>query len=162
MLGLTDETAGMEGDVAIPDQGNSNSVSNQDTRVHAVFNKSGPTDLISCYSAPIVKPFLRDLLGPLDEGIERYREASPISYLSNGDPPVMTIHGELDPVVPVEQGRKLDERMKALGLSHQYLELKGEKHIFSHDGGAKYWEACFTFFDEQLKNRQESVNTNTP
>ena len=153
MLGLADETAGLEGVVAMPEQENPALETVTDTTVHAVFNKSGPTEMVSCYTAPVVTPFLEDLLGKPSADFASYHEASPLVYLSKDDPPVMTIHGELDHVVPIAQARMLDERMKAAGLSHQYIELKGQKHVFSRDGGDKYWKAFYQFFDANFKNR---------
>lgn len=151
MLGLADEKAGFEGEVAIASGEHSTLPIVTNTTIHAVFNKSGPTELISCHAAPIVTPFLVDLLGDLEENREEYRKASPVSHLSEDDPPVMTIHGELDHVVPVEQARILDIRMKKEGLSHEYLELKGEKHVFTREKGSIYWESFYEFFDRHLK-----------
>ena len=151
MLGLADEKAGFEGNVVMPDSENGASPIVTDTTVHAVYNKSGPVDLISCHAAPVVTPFLEDLLGDLDKNREDYRKASPIAYLSEEDPPVMTIHGELDHVVPVEQARMLNTRMMEKGLSHRYLELEGEKHIFSRPNHQIYWESFYEFFDKHLK-----------
>ncbi len=151
LLGLTDESDGLEGDVKMPNQENLAIPVVTNTRVQAVFNKSGPTDLVSCHADRIVKPFLEDLLGSFHDHRDRYVEASPINYISADDPPVMTIHGERDSVVSVEQARKLDQNLSRAGVSHQYLELAGERHVFTRAGGTKYWEAFYQFFDKQFR-----------
>lgn len=152
LLGLTDESAGLEGGIEMPIHDGLNLKPLTDTSVHAVFNKSGPTDLVACYDAPIVKPFLEDFLGKPNDVPKSYHEASPVVYLSENAPPIMTIHGELDHVVPVEQARLLHKRMNDAGLSHEYLELQGEKHVFTRPAGKRYWQAFYEFFDEHLKN----------
>lgn len=151
LLGLTDASAGLEGQVKLHTLNGARMEPVADTSVHAVFNKSGPTELVSCYKAKIVTPFLEDLLGAPDSNPDGYEQASPIRHISDGDPPVMTIHGELDHVVPVDQARQLNAAMRKAGLRHQYLELSGEKHVFTRPSGSRYWDAFYAFMDRELK-----------
>ena len=40
------------------------------------------------------------------------REYSPVTHVTAGDPPTILIHGDQDEAVPVQQSRRLIERLK--------------------------------------------------
>jgi len=42
--------------------------------------------------------------------------------------PVMLVQGDKDPLVPVAGARRWAEKMKALGMTHEYLEIAGGTH----------------------------------
>lgn len=56
--------------------------------------------------------------------------ASPATHLTARMPPVLAIQGEDDKVVPVSYGRRLVERLQALGVPHEYIEIPGAGHSF--------------------------------
>lgn len=82
---------------------------------------------------------------------ERYKAASPITHVSKDDPPVLTLHGDKDALVPVEQAKSLDEKMKAAGASHTLMVFEGQGHGFGGEYGKKAAEATWSFFDRHLK-----------
>jgi len=147
MLGFTSPKDSLEGDLSIP-EAEHQSVS---TRVHAVANLSGPAEMVSSYDAPVITPFLSALMNgsPVDHP-EKYRTASPVHHLSPGDPPVLTIHGRLDDVVPIEQALLLDSEMKRAGLNHQLVILENQGHIFKGNAADESWEVVYQFFKEVL------------
>jgi len=67
------------------------------------------------------------------ESQEDVLAASPVHWIerANGGPPILTLHGCDDAVVPVEQARMLDDCLRACGISHDLHELKGLPHAFS-------------------------------
>ena len=77
--------------------------------------------------------------------------ASPITHVSDDDPPVLTLHGDQDARVPVEQAKKLDEMMKAAGANHTLMVFEGQGHGFSGEFAKKAADATWAFFDEHLK-----------
>jgi dipeptidyl aminopeptidase/acylaminoacyl peptidase len=89
--------------------------------------------------------------GTPDEAAETYTAASPITYVSKDDPPVLTLHGDEDLLVPVAQATALDEKMKSVGASHTLTVFKGQGHGFPGEYGIKQHEAMWEFFDEHLK-----------
>ncbi len=119
ILGLTDSSHGLEGEC-----GNSEFSS----RVQAVVSLAGPTELTGLFhgtgSSPIV-----DLLGGTPEEVpERYKAASPLTYVSKDDPPVLSIQGDMDLLVPPKQAELLDARMKEAGASHTLILRKDVGH----------------------------------
>nr|ACH99848.1 organic solvent tolerent esterase [uncultured bacterium] len=122
-VGLKDAKAGLEGDA-----GNAE----QSSRVQAVVNVFGPTDMEQCFKTSSVAWIFRLFMGGTpEEAAETYRVASPITYVSSDDPPVLTIHGDKDALVPIAQATMLDDKMKSAGAKHTLLLLKGQGHGFA-------------------------------
>lgn len=67
------------------------------------------------------------------------------------DPPVLTLHGDQDVLVPVEQAREFDEKMKAVGASHTLMVFEGQGHGFSAEYQKRAENAACDFFDKHLK-----------
>jgi len=120
--------------------------------VQAVVNYFGPTDMVFCYEKSSVAWIFRLFLeGTPAEAGERYKAASPITYVSKDDPPVLTLHGDKDALVPIEQAKALDEKMKAVGASHTLMVFKGQGHGFSGESQKKAADATWEFFARHLK-----------
>jgi acetyl esterase/lipase len=125
------------------------------SQVQAVVNYFGPTDLpklhaTSKHAAGVVEVLLN---GPPEKSPELYKTASPVTYVSKDAPPILTIHGTADPVVPVDQATEFDAAMKKAGGSHEMLLLDGEQHGFTPKGYQAAAEATYKFFDKHLKNK---------
>jgi acetyl esterase/lipase len=93
-----------------------------------------------------------DLYGPTDlTEMRRHREgrnrpetvdpallvhASPLTYLTAKDPPVLILHGSEDRTVPVEQSRLLHQRYQEQKLESELYVLEGAGHggvVFSNE-----------------------------
>jgi len=143
LVGLTDPAANLEGDSGNPEQS---------SRVQAVVNVFGPTDMTFCFEKSSVAWIFRLFMGGTpDEAGKQYKAASPINYVSEDDPPVLTLHGGRDALVPVEQAKVLDEKMKAAGASHTLMVFEGQGHGFRGEDGKKAADATWAFFDQHLK-----------
>ncbi|MGN0967955.1 MAG: alpha/beta hydrolase fold domain-containing protein [Oscillospiraceae bacterium] len=68
--------------------------------------------------------------GCLTEMPERCRLAAPGTYVCSDMPPVLIVHGKLDPVVAVQQSRRFyEEIVRAAGADRvEYRELEGVGH----------------------------------
>jgi acetyl esterase/lipase len=58
----------------------------------------------------------------------RYKEASPLSYVDSGTPPTLLIHGEGDELVFTENVRRLDARLAATTRPHVLITLPWATH----------------------------------
>ena len=58
------------------------------------------------------------------------REISPIYSITSDDPPVFIIHGDADPVVPLQQSQTIIAKFKEAGVINNYIIKKGGKHNF--------------------------------
>ncbi|MGO9522581.1 prolyl oligopeptidase family serine peptidase, partial [Mycobacterium sp.] len=62
---------------------------------------------------------------------ERFRAASPISYVHGEAPPFFVLHGEKDELVPSGQGRAFCGALRAAGApTVAYAELANAHHAF--------------------------------
>jgi len=143
LVGLTDADAKLEGDSGNADQS---------SRVQAVVNVYGPTEMATCYEHSSVAWIFRLFLGGTpDEAAANYALASPVTYISKDDPAVLTLHGDRDELVPVQQAELLDEKMKAAGVNHTLVVLKGQGHGFNGESAVQAVTASWEFFDKHLK-----------
>jgi acetyl esterase/lipase len=149
LVGLADEKAGLEGDSGHSDQS---------SRVQAVVNVFGPTDLAVAYEdVPQVRDLVKALCGGTPEtAAENYKAASPVTYISKDDPPVLTLHGDQDKIVLVSQATLLDAAMKKGGARHELVILKDQGHGFAGDAAKQANDATWAFFDRELKNSSQS------
>jgi acetyl esterase/lipase len=93
MLGCADEKAGFEGTGGHP---------NQSSRVQAVCDFCGPTDLLTQeLKPPLLIEVEQDFIGAtIDQKPAAFKKASPIEYVSRENPPTLIIHGDQDDIVP--------------------------------------------------------------
>jgi len=121
--------------------------------VQAVVNYFGPNDftLPGDYSEH-VKMLVRDFLGTDDPTSDAAKKASPVTYIDAKDPPVLTFHGTLDPLVPVATSKRLHEILKEKGVTEKLEILEGKGHGWSGEDRAKTMKETVEFFDKYLKN----------
>lgn len=145
MLGVTAPEDGLEGDAQ---------KTGPDSRVHAVVNYFGPTDLAADDFPDISKGLLRDFLGGTpNEKAEAAKNASPLTFVSNGDPPMLSFQGTKDPLVPYTQATKLTTVQTKAGVPGRVDLLIGLGH--GNDWGPELKRTqndTFAFFDKYLKS----------
>jgi acetyl esterase/lipase len=56
------------------------------------------------------------------------REISPVYHVSPDDPPTLIIHGDQDPLVPLQQSELIVERLKKAGVDTKLVVKKGGSH----------------------------------
>lgn len=124
-------------------------------------NSADPIEQTSNRVAAVVAyyPFtdLRGFSGPnerpaLDFNVEEEPNVSPILFVSEDDPPILLVHGDEDPVVPIEHSRKLDQALKDLSLDVELVTIEGAGHNFEGDDFFKVRNMTRDFFVEQLGN----------
>jgi beta-galactosidase len=60
----------------------------------------------------------------------RWREVSPVTYVTPASPPILIAHGLADPLVDSHQSVELDQILTAHGVAHQTILLPGVGHSF--------------------------------
>ncbi len=95
----------------------------------------------------------RFLGAPYAEQPDLYRSASPIEYVSPGDPPTLILHGTVDDVVPVGQSDLLAAKLAQANIPYIYDRLPGWPHAMdlSQDVNDRCVWFMERFFDRYLK-----------
>ncbi len=147
LLGLTEPADGLEGQGGNP---------GQSSRVQVVVNCMGPTDLARPGWLPTTDKVIADLMGGSRETIPAaYRAASPVSYVRRGAPPVLTIHGTTDLIVPYEQARLLHAALDRVGATSRLEPLPGKGHgeNWNLEDLQRAAGVMIQFTDQHLKGR---------
>jgi acetyl esterase/lipase len=143
MLGLTSPSDGLEGET---------SAGAPDSRVKAVVNFFGPTDLAAKDIPQISKPLVKDFLGgTAEEKPEAAAKSSPLTFVSKDDAPVLTFQGTKDPLVPFTQAIKLAEAMNSAGVPGRVELMIGAQHGWGGAEMERTVSETFRFFDHYLK-----------
>lgn len=126
--------------------------------VAAVVSYFGASNLTSilAQSTPfglnVREPALEALLGgPPEERVELARSASPVFHVDSGDPPLLLLHGDQDPQMPINQSHELKGVYESHGLDVRFEVVHGARH-----GGAAFFDAertalVLAFLDEHLR-----------
>jgi acetyl esterase/lipase len=154
LLGTTANNSQLEGD-----EGNAGVSS----AVQAVVDYFGPTDFLSLadqvtpaqranLNNPVTHLFGTPLWndGPVLKEQAVAKEASPITYVSAASCPFFIVHGDRDPVVPLQQSIELNEALKKAGVDSSLTIVKGGGHGFNDPASAI---AAVAFLKEQLGDK---------
>ena len=124
LAGTADEKAGFEGSGGWP---------KVSSRVKAVVSYYGPTDFrtMSTDFGARAQAAITKLLGvPFQENPATYAHASPISYISPDDPPLLIFHGDSDTLVPFSQSERMREAYVRAGLKAELVKVGNASHDF--------------------------------
>ena len=137
LLGLTSPRDGLEGD-----SGNAGYSSG----VQAVVAMAGMVEAVSFYEQTNVPARVAALLGGDPKEVpDQYVKASPLTYVSIDDPPVLFIQGDIDTSCPPSQADLLAKKAVAVGTPFSLVVKKGVRHE-SFYGDPLLW----TFLDKYL------------
>ncbi len=150
-------TLGTHGAKGVPDA--KDPVERESSAVQCVACFFPPTDFLN-YGAPnqdgvgtgILKDFKPAFVPLADtpEGRQKLgREISPIYFVSSNMPPTLIIHGNADPLVPIQQSESFVKRSHEAGATAELIVREGKGH------GLPNWPAdlslCADWFDKHLR-----------
>ena len=119
MVGLADGGLGLEG---------SGGWGEYSSRVQAACSYYGPTEMVRLAERDNAA---RAFLGGTPEELpEAYRLASPLQLVTIDDPPILMVHGDGDPVVPLEQSQLLLDAFRERGMDAQLIVVENAGHGF--------------------------------
>lgn len=100
--------------------------------VRAIVNLFGPTDFTAdpeTVSPEQIRTVERFLGVRLADAGALLRVASPITYVRADGPPVLTVHGQADQTVPIDQARRLTAALNAAGEPAELIEIPDMDHL---------------------------------
>lgn len=90
------------------------------------------TDLYSMATTTDISPsFEQSYFGELQASRRIYDEHSPVRFVSQCHTPVLVLHGEADPRVPISQGEEFYNSLRFLGRDVEMVRYPREPHIFT-------------------------------
>jgi acetyl esterase/lipase len=119
------------------------------SRVQAVCDWFGPTDFTVMNKFPGTT---------VQKNRDKAARANPITYVSQDDPPFLIMHGDQDPLVPLNQSELLADALKKAGVEVTFQVVKGAGHGLP---GQKNVNRTYDFFAEHLHRASVKYMTNS-
>lgn len=119
----------------------------QPANVSAIVAFAPPTDLAKFVAD---NPANLDELPALRLENDQYREFSPITHASQGDPPTLIMHGNADDVVPIVQGELMFEALRNAGVESEFIEFDETTHSPTLEQAERGVIAALNWFEKYL------------
>jgi acetyl esterase/lipase len=97
-------------------------------KVAAIINWYGITDVVDMLSGPNARSYAAQWVGNSKDRDEVARSVSPLTYVRADLPPILTIQGDKDPIVPYSQNVRLHEALKKAGAPNELFAVPGGGH----------------------------------
>jgi acetyl esterase/lipase len=97
-------------------------------KVAAIINWYGITDVADLLAGSNSKAYAVQWLGSLPNREALARSVSPITYVRPGLPPILSIQGDADPIVPYSQNVRLRDALTKAGATVELLTIPGGGH----------------------------------
>lgn len=103
-------------------------VAGAEPQVAAIVNWYGITDVADLLDGPNRKSYAVAWLSSMTDREAIAKRVSPLTYVREDLPPILTIHGDADPTVPYTHALRLREALNKAGVPNQLLTVPGGKH----------------------------------
>ena len=156
MTGMLTPAAGFDRECRGPGDNywSQNPGTSRDPRVAAIVNWFGITDVLDELHGPNAKGYAVVWVGDQPNADEIAKRVSPIHYVTSEVPPIITIHGDKDSLVPYEQAVRLHKALDAAKVPNQLCTVPGADHGgYTFEQNQKAWAAIREF----LKQRVEGI-----
>ena len=121
----------------------------ESVRVAGVINWYGITDVADLAEGENTRLYAQQWLGSQPDRMAIARKVSPLSYVRTKLPPILTIHGDADTVVPYQHAVDLHEALDGAKAPNRLLTVSGGDHGgFDRADQLKAYEAIRAFLTE--------------
>lgn len=97
-------------------------------KVAAIVTWFGISDVNDLIQGPNLKNYAMMWMGSQTDAAAIAKRVSPLTYVRPGLPPVFSVHGDKDDVVPYEQSVRLHKALTDAGVPNQLVTIKGGGH----------------------------------
>ncbi len=119
------------------------------TRGGSVVNFYGIADVADLLEGEHMEKYALTWV-PEQEGRRQLaKRVSPITYVRKDLPPILTLHGDADKVVPYEQSANLTNELKKAGADARLITVSGAGHGFPQATLEDEFEHIFAFLKEK-------------
>jgi acetyl esterase/lipase len=125
-------------------------------KVAAAINWFGIADVADVIDGPHRANLAVTWLGSLPNRDEIAKRVSPLTYVRPGLPPILTIHGDQDQLVPYDQAVRLHAALTKAGVANQLLTIPGGRHGgFTPDERTRIFVTIREFLSKHLEAQSE-------
>lgn len=154
MTGMVTPAAGFDRD-CFTDEDNvwsQNPGTDKDPRVAAIVNWFGISDVPDELHGANAKGYAVAWIGGQPNGEEIAKRVSPINYVNGSVPPIITIHGDKDELVPHAQSVRLHKALDGVHVMNELYTVPGAGHGgFSYEQNQKAWAEVRAFLMKNVK-----------
>ena len=97
-------------------------------KVAAIINWYGISDVADLIQGPNERNYAAMWMGSQRDPLTIAKRVSPLTYVRAGLPPILSIHGDADPVVPYEHSVRLHKALAEAGVPNELVTIKGGGH----------------------------------
>jgi acetyl esterase/lipase len=101
---------------------------NEVPKVAAIINWYGITDVVDMLAGPNTRSYAVQWVGAASNATEVAKSVSPLTYVRAGLPPILSIQGDKDPIVPYSQNVRLHEALAKVGANQELFTVPGGGH----------------------------------
>ena len=118
-------------------------------RVAAIINWYGITDVNDLIQGENLKNYAVMWMGSQKDAAEIAKRVSPLTYVRNDLPPIFTVHGDKDDVVPYPHALRLKEALDKAKIPNKLHTIKGGGHgMFQLNEYVSTYEEIWKFLRE--------------
>lgn len=123
----------------------------QGAPVRAIVSMAGVTDLVAALeNGGETGNAIGEWIQRQPALMELARQLSPVSCVRPGVPPVLTVHGDADAVVPLSQAERLTQRLREAGDRAELIVVHGAGHGLSPAEWVSVEPRIFSFLEEAV------------
>ncbi len=97
-------------------------------KVAAIINWYGITDLNDMLAGPNARSYAVLWIGSSASHDALAKSVSPLTYVRSGLPPILSIQGDADPIVPYSQNVRLRDALTKAGVANELFTIPGGGH----------------------------------
>jgi acetyl esterase/lipase len=153
MTGMLTPAAGFDRECRAADDNywSANPGTSKDPRVAAIVNWFGIADVLDELHGPNAKGYAVVWIGDQPNADEIAKRVSPINYVTGNLPPIITIHGDKDELVPYSQSVRLHKALDTAKVPNQLFTVPGAGHGgFTYQQNQDSWAAVRKFLQEHV------------
>lgn len=117
-------------------------------KVAAIVNWYGPTDVDDLIAGPNLKNYAVMWMGAMPNAADVAKSVSPLTYMRPGLPPIITIHGDKDDVVPYTHATRLHDALKKSKNVEKLVTVSGGGHgMFTQEQYEMAYDEIWKFLE---------------
>ena len=97
-------------------------------KIAAIVNWFGITDVADLLEGANRQGYTVNWLGNMKGKEEVAKSVSPLTYVRTGLPPIFTVHGDKDQLVPYTHAVRLHEALTKAGVPNEFITIPGGRH----------------------------------